>query len=121
VHSVGFSIRIYHDARSPERQLCGHILLLYDFELFYFTQVGPQTNQGTLSSFTLILHGTKDRPAYLNDGPRRYNQDYNRVQKKVSGLKIIFFVGLSLVWAVAGGGGKWRMSLPPWTAEFRGQ
>ena len=51
--------------------------------------MGPQTNQGTLSSFSLILHGTKDRPAYLNDGPRRYNQDYNRVHKKVSVFRML--------------------------------
>ena len=94
---------MFHDAQSTERQMCGHILLVYEFKLFHFTQVGPQTNQGTLSSFTLILHGTKDRPAYLNDGPRRYNQDYNRVHKKVSGFKFFFFVGLSLAWVVAGG------------------
>jgi len=28
VHLVGFVIRIYHDARSPERQMGGAILIL---------------------------------------------------------------------------------------------
>jgi hypothetical protein len=79
------------------------MLLIYDVKLFNFPQVGPQTNTGTLSSFTLILHGTKDRPAYLNDGPRRYNEDYNGVHKKVSGSKP-YSVGLSLLWGEAGGG-----------------
>jgi hypothetical protein len=83
--------------------VCRYILLAYEVKLFNFAQVGPQTNKGTLSSFTLILHGTKDRPAYLNDGPRRYNQDYNSVHKKVSGSKT-YSVGLSLAWGVAWGG-----------------
>ncbi|XP_021936626.1 neuroendocrine convertase 1-like isoform X4 [Zootermopsis nevadensis] len=54
-------------------------------------EVGPESNRGTLASFTLILHGTKARPAYLDNGPRRYNQDYNRVHKKVSVFKILVF------------------------------
>lgn len=47
-------------------------------------EVGPESNRGHLGSFTLILHGTKERPAYLDNGPRRYNQDYNRVHKKTA-------------------------------------
>ncbi|XP_023717967.1 neuroendocrine convertase 1 isoform X2 [Cryptotermes secundus] len=47
-------------------------------------QVGPESNRGHLGSFTLVLHGTKERPAYLDNGPRRYNQDYNRVHKKTA-------------------------------------
>ncbi|KAJ9600056.1 hypothetical protein L9F63_009647, partial [Diploptera punctata] len=45
-------------------------------------KVGPKSNKGNLASFTLILHGTKQRPAYLKNGPRKYNEDYNRIHKK---------------------------------------
>jgi hypothetical protein len=58
---------------------------------FIFSQVGPETNRGNLSSFILILHGTKEPPAYLDNGPRRYNQDYNKVHKKVSVFKTVVF------------------------------
>jgi len=33
VHQLGFTIRIYHDARSPERQIGGHIFI-YLFTFF---------------------------------------------------------------------------------------
>lgn len=42
-------------------------------------------NNGTIGAFTLILHGTVQIPDYRRNGPRIYNEDYNRIRKTVSG------------------------------------
>nr|CAD7452615.1 unnamed protein product [Timema tahoe] len=48
--------------------------------------VGLPTFQGQLGKFTLHLHGSKEMPTYLSQGPRKYNEDYNRVHKKTANV-----------------------------------
>ncbi|XP_068980359.1 neuroendocrine convertase 1-like isoform X1 [Bombus flavifrons] len=43
-------------------------------------EIGPKENNGTIETFTLVLHGTRKMPEYRKNGPRIYNQDYNRMQ-----------------------------------------
>lgn len=43
-------------------------------------EIGPGENNGTIKAFTLILHGTRRVPEYRRNGPRIYNQDYNRIR-----------------------------------------
>lgn len=56
-------------------------------------QIGPKENNGTIETFTLVLHGTRKIPEYRKNGPRIYNQDYNRMRNIVS---IIERIGLSM-------------------------
>ncbi|XP_077275283.1 neuroendocrine convertase 1 [Temnothorax americanus] len=44
-------------------------------------EIGPERNNGTIGTFTLILHGTVQIPLYRRNGPRIYNEDYNRIRK----------------------------------------
>ncbi|XP_071564002.1 neuroendocrine convertase 1 [Temnothorax nylanderi] len=44
-------------------------------------EIGPERNNGTIEAFTLILHGTVQIPLYRRNGPRIYNEDYNRIRK----------------------------------------
>lgn len=46
--------------------------------IFACLQTGSKQNYGTIGEFTLILHGTEQIPAYRRNGPRIYNEDYNR-------------------------------------------
>lgn len=46
-----------------------------------FDKIGPKQNNGTTGVFALILHGTAQIPAYRRNGPRIYNEDYNRMRK----------------------------------------
>ncbi|EZA51977.1 Neuroendocrine convertase, partial [Ooceraea biroi] len=48
-----------------------------------FDEIGPEQNNGTIGVFTLILHGTTQIPAYRRNGPRIYNEEYNRIRKTV--------------------------------------
>lgn len=42
------------------------------------------SNNGTINDVTLIIHGTKDPPSSrLNGSKRVYNNNYNRLRKKV--------------------------------------
>ncbi|XP_043523370.1 neuroendocrine convertase 1-like isoform X1 [Frieseomelitta varia] len=43
-------------------------------------EIGPEENNGTIKAFTLILHGTRRMPGYRKNGPRIYNQDYNKIR-----------------------------------------
>lgn len=45
---------------------------------------GPSTRTGLIGKFTLYLHGTEEAPKYLENGPRKYNLDYNRVHRKMA-------------------------------------
>ncbi|CAK9819682.1 Neuroendocrine convertase 1 [Anthophora quadrimaculata] len=47
-------------------------------------EIGPEENTGRIEAFTLILHGTRNIPEYRKNGPRVYNQNYNRIRKAVS-------------------------------------
>lgn len=47
-------------------------------------QIGPEKNSGAIETVALILHGTRETPEYRKNGPRVYNQDYNRMRKTVS-------------------------------------
>lgn len=38
--------------------------------------MGPPTNRGRVGPLTLILHGTKDQPDYIKEGPKVYNMAY---------------------------------------------
>lgn len=38
---------------------------------------------GSLGAFQLVLHGTATQPVYMENGPREYDPDYNRVMRKV--------------------------------------
>ncbi|XP_076180239.1 neuroendocrine convertase 1 [Ptiloglossa arizonensis] len=44
-------------------------------------EIGPTGNNGTMGAFALILHGTREMPRYRENGPRIYNQEYNRFRK----------------------------------------
>ncbi|XP_029036120.2 neuroendocrine convertase 1-like [Osmia bicornis bicornis] len=44
-------------------------------------EIGPKENNGTIEAFALILHGTREPPEYRKNGPRIYDQDYNRIRK----------------------------------------
>ncbi|XP_054009670.1 neuroendocrine convertase 1-like [Hylaeus anthracinus] len=44
-------------------------------------EIGPAGNSGTMGTFALILHGTSEMPRYRENGPRIYNQRYNRLRK----------------------------------------
>ncbi|XP_076240659.1 neuroendocrine convertase 1 isoform X2 [Calliopsis andreniformis] len=44
-------------------------------------EIGPRGNNGTMKAFALILHGTREMPEYRRNGPRIYNQEYNRIRK----------------------------------------
>ncbi|CAL1685854.1 unnamed protein product [Lasius platythorax] len=46
--------------------------------LYILDKTGSKQNYGTIGEFTLILHGTEQIPAYRRNGPRIYNEDYNR-------------------------------------------
>ncbi|XP_032671139.1 neuroendocrine convertase 1-like isoform X1 [Odontomachus brunneus] len=46
-----------------------------------FDEIGPVQNNGTIGAFTLTLHGTAQIPNYRRNGPRVYNEDYNRIHK----------------------------------------
>ncbi|OAD61081.1 Neuroendocrine convertase 1 [Eufriesea mexicana] len=43
-------------------------------------EIGPRENNGTIDAFSLVLHGTREMPRYRKNGPRIYNQDYNRIR-----------------------------------------
>jgi len=69
VHLVGFIIRMYHDARSPERQICHLVLNHSVFIVTYYTQwqirfhgyrlvesrAGLDTHRIVTSSFSIVL------------------------------------------------------------------
>lgn len=57
--------------------------------IFACFQIGPGRNNGTIGAFTLILHGTAQMPEYRRNGPRIYNEDYNRIRKTVSSSRSI--------------------------------
>lgn len=38
--------------------------------------MGPPKNHGRVGPLTLILHGTKNQPDYIKDGPKVYNTAY---------------------------------------------
>jgi len=66
MHLVGFIIRIYHDARSPERQMCQfYILILLQFSTnkIHNTSYHRQQNSRLLTHFEIgvkgILHDLK--------------------------------------------------------------
>nr|CAH7717326.1 unnamed protein product [Callosobruchus chinensis] len=40
-------------------------------------------NYGMVGDTTLILHGTSDLPDHMRDGPRNYNENYNRIQNRM--------------------------------------
>ncbi|CAH1107633.1 unnamed protein product [Psylliodes chrysocephalus] len=42
-----------------------------------------EQNIGTIGDITLVLHGTKQLPYHLREGPRNYNENYNRIQNRV--------------------------------------
>ncbi|KAJ3640863.1 hypothetical protein Zmor_027398 [Zophobas morio] len=42
-------------------------------------EVGPEGNVGLVTEAVLDLHGTREVPAYMKNGARNYNLDYNRV------------------------------------------
>ncbi|CAL7950535.1 unnamed protein product [Xylocopa violacea] len=44
-------------------------------------EIGPRENKGTIEASALILHGSNETPEYRRNGPRVYNQDYNRIRK----------------------------------------
>nr|XP_034178755.1 neuroendocrine convertase 1-like isoform X3 [Osmia lignaria] len=44
-------------------------------------EIGPKENNGTIEAFALILHGTREPPEYRKNGPRIYDQNYNRIRK----------------------------------------
>lgn len=71
---------------------CIYVLYICIY-VFASKQIGPKENNGTIETFTLVLHGTRKMPEYRKNGPRIYNQDYNRMQNIVS---IIEFIGLSM-------------------------
>ncbi|EZA46361.1 Neuroendocrine convertase [Ooceraea biroi] len=52
-----------------------------------FDEIGPEQNNGTIGVFTLILHGTTQIPAYRRNGPRIYNEEYNRIRKTYAMLE----------------------------------
>ncbi|KAH0949128.1 hypothetical protein HN011_011250, partial [Eciton burchellii] len=52
-----------------------------------FDGIGPEQNNGTIGAFTLILHGTVQIPAYRRNGPRIYNEEYNRIRKTYAVLE----------------------------------
>ncbi|XP_076624552.1 neuroendocrine convertase 1 [Colletes latitarsis] len=46
-----------------------------------FDEIGPTGNNGTVKDFALILHGTREMPRYRENGPRVYDQKYNRLRE----------------------------------------
>ncbi|KAL6263420.1 hypothetical protein P5V15_006211 [Pogonomyrmex californicus] len=52
-------------------------------------EIGPEQNNGTIGTFTLILHGTVQVPVYRRNGPRIYNEDYNRIRKTYDAMKSV--------------------------------
>nr|CAI5863688.1 unnamed protein product [Callosobruchus analis] len=40
-------------------------------------------NYGAIGDTTLILHGTTDLPDHMKNGPRNYNENYNRIQNRM--------------------------------------
>ncbi|XP_060527002.1 neuroendocrine convertase 1-like [Cylas formicarius] len=45
--------------------------------------IGPEDNVGEIGRTILILHGTKEPPAHMYNGPRDYNLNYNRIHNRV--------------------------------------
>ena len=55
VHLVGFIIRIYHDAQSPERQM-HNLFLVYFVKLYMFrAYLGPSSGGTTVCIQQLVL------------------------------------------------------------------
>lgn len=46
-------------------------------------QIGKASQIGKMGLFQLILHGTKNQPMYRANGPRKYDEEYNRIHRKV--------------------------------------
>ena len=100
MHLVGFSIRLYHDARSTEHQICGYILLLYDLKIISFHIGWPTNEQGhpVLLHPYLTRHQRQTRVL-----ERRASSIQSRLQqgaqesKWLQNIYIFFSVGLSLV------------------------
>ncbi|XP_019768309.2 neuroendocrine convertase 1 [Dendroctonus ponderosae] len=49
---------------------------------------GPEGNVGYIGETTLILRGTDEPPFHMLNGPRNYNEDYNRIHNRVGGVQI---------------------------------
>lgn len=48
------------------------------FPLGFQLSEGPNFNQGRLFNCTITVHGTKEQPNYLRNGPRQYDANYIR-------------------------------------------
>ncbi|XP_060804530.1 neuroendocrine convertase 1 [Amyelois transitella] len=40
-----------------------------------------EDNKGEVGSLTLVIHGTNEMPAHMKDGPRKYNDEYNKYEE----------------------------------------
>ncbi|CAG9766656.1 unnamed protein product [Ceutorhynchus assimilis] len=49
---------------------------------------GPEGNSGFIGDTTLILRGTKEPPGHMANGPRNYNEDYNRIHNRMGAVRI---------------------------------
>ncbi|XP_076260552.1 neuroendocrine convertase 1-like [Rhynchophorus ferrugineus] len=48
---------------------------------------GPEENVGNVGESVLILRGTKKPPVHMMNGPRNYNEDYNRIHNRMGDVK----------------------------------
>ncbi|KAF7266987.1 hypothetical protein GWI33_019767 [Rhynchophorus ferrugineus] len=48
---------------------------------------GPEENVGNIGESVLILRGTKKPPVHMMNGPRNYNEDYNRIHNRMGDVK----------------------------------
>lgn len=53
--------------------------------------MGPEENTGDVEEAVLILRGTNEPPAHMFNGPRNYNEDYNRIHNRVGAAKFPAF------------------------------
>ncbi|XP_053611965.1 neuroendocrine convertase 1-like isoform X2 [Plodia interpunctella] len=43
-----------------------------------------EDNRGEVGSLTLVIHGTKEMPEHMKDGPRKYNDEYNKYDEETT-------------------------------------
>lgn len=56
-------------------KLQANINAYYQFIHIFEFQIGPETNTGRVGPLTLILHGTKEKPHYMNEARRKYSDE----------------------------------------------
>ncbi len=57
-----------------------HLKINLIFNVFKFYKSGNR-NEGKLTGFKLVLHGTYEKPDYMKNGPRNYDEPTDQIKE----------------------------------------